>query len=568
MTYHAPRRLPRTLVLALSLPLAAWAQTSPPDAGSLLREAPKTKEPLPARPATSSPEAPAASKTPSGPRIRVKGFRLQGHTQFSDAELQQLIAAYIGRELSFAEIQQAAVEIAEHYRRHGWLARAFLPAQDIVDGIVTLVVVEGRLGKVRVDPASPSRLDAEIGSDFILSRQLPGQPVRIENLQHSLSLLNALPGVAAAAVLEPGRQIGESDIALKLSDKPIFAGQASLDNQGSRSTGRERLIGQFNFDNPLGRGEQFQANAMVSSHTDFIRVAYNRPLGGSGLRGGANLSGLRYSLGREFVINNAYGNAETLGLNLAYPLVLTPERSVQFTANWDNKRLVNYSNGLQSSDKRVELGSVGLSGDMSDQWAGGGVTQYGVQYTRGRIDLSANPTNLQLDVAQTNGGFDRMNYNLSRLQRLGGDTSLIAALSGQWAGKNLDSGDKFSLGGANGVRAYPSLEGSGDEGWLINLELRHNYNAQFQVGVFYDIGGATLNKSPWTGWNAGNPDLPSRYTLQGMGIGASWVERGDYSVRAQLATKLGKNPGRNAQGKDSDGSDDKSRLWLTAVKLF
>jgi len=34
-------------------------------------------------------------------------------------------------------------------------------------------------------------------------------------------------------------------------------------------------------------------------------------------------------------------------------------------------------------------------------------------------------------------------------------------VSAQWASKNLDSSQKFGLGGPNGVRAYPSGEGYG-----------------------------------------------------------------------------------------------------------
>ena len=196
--------------------------------------------------------------------------------------------------------------------------------------------------------------------------------------------------------------------------------------------------------------------------------------------------------------------------------------------------------------------------------------QYSLSYTRGRLDLSANANNAQGDkqTAQTNGGFDRLNLSLSRLQRLTAETTLIASLSGQWASKNLDSGEKFSLGGANGVRAYPGLEASGDQGWLFNLELRHQWSGPLQLSVFFDHGRIQLNKSPWNGWNAGNTDLPNNYSLQGIGLGLTWVERGDYSLRLQYAGKLGQNRGHSAQGKDSDGTNDNSRLWLNAVKLF
>ena len=39
----------------------------------------------------------------------------------------------------------------------------------------------------------------------------------------------------------------------------------------------------------------------------------------------------------------------------------------------------------------------------------------------------------------------------------------------QLSSKNLDSSEKFTLGGIGGVEAYPSGEASGDEGRKISL---------------------------------------------------------------------------------------------------
>jgi hypothetical protein len=70
-------------------------------------------------------------------------------------------------------------------------------------------------------------------------------------------------------------------------------------------------------------------------------------------------------------------------------------------------------------------------------------------------------------------------------------------VSGQTASKNLDSSEKFSLGGINGVRAYPQGEASGDEGYRGTVELRHNVMPNVQATVFYDWGKVTINRNPF-----------------------------------------------------------------------
>jgi hemolysin activation/secretion protein len=67
-------------------------------------------------------------------------------------------------------------------------------------------------------------------------------------------------------------------------------------------------------------------------------------------------------------------------------------------------------------------------------------------------------------------------------------------LSGQWAGNNLNSSEKYSLGGVYGVRAYPQGEASGDMGSTLKLELTHNFISQVRGVLFYDYGHIRINR--------------------------------------------------------------------------
>jgi hemolysin activation/secretion protein len=138
--------------------------------------------------------------------------------------------------------------------------------------------------------------------------------------------------------------------------------------------------------------------------------------------------------------------------------------------------------------------------------------------------------------------------------------SLFLSISGQLANTNLDSSEKFSLGGANGVRAYPSGEASGDEAWLGTAELRYtmpvtNEGGMWQLTAFYDTGRSHIEKHQVT------PGENHR-SISGAGIGINYIMPGSYMIKANYAWRLGN------ETPQSDGTFGKGHLWLQGVKYF
>ena len=159
------------------------------------------------------------------------------------------------------------------------------------------------------------------------------------------------------------------------------------------------------------------------------------------------------------------------------------------------------------TDKRGKFWMLNLNGDTRDSWGGGGASNYALTYTAGQIDIgSALALLIDQASAGTNGRFSKLALNAARLQNITGDTQFFGSVSGQWASKNLDVSEKMGLGGVGGVRAYPGGEAYGDQGYVVNLELRHALPApgawagQLQLVGFADSGTVTLNH---TGWNSG-----------------------------------------------------------------
>jgi hemolysin activation/secretion protein len=157
---------------------------------------------------------------------------------------------------------------------------------------------------------------------------------------------------------------------------------------------------------------------------------------------------------------------------------------------------------------------------------------------------------------------------VSRLQALTATTTAYFSFSGQAASKNLDSSEQFTLGGPTAVRAYPTGEAVGDEGWLLNAELRWDFMPNWQLSGFIDHGRIQLHHSTWTGWQFGNADLPNAYSLSGAGVGLTYSRPGDLSVRMVVADAIGSNPGHGITGNNADNRPSRLRGWLQLVKTF
>ena len=226
------------------------------------------------------------------------------------------------------------------------------------------------------------------------------------------------------------------------------------------------------------------------------------------------------------------------------------------------------------SDKRVYSGTLGLSGDNRDTALGGGITQYSLSWTYGKLDLSNLPGAEFVDALtlKTQGQFHRVNLDAARLQKLPGNFSLFAQISGQWASKNLDSSESFSLGGPYGVRGWPVGEGRGDMGFTASVELKYDVpisekRGSVQLSGFVDSGRVWVNENSF-GLPPVNACGCNEYSLTSAGVGASWRHK-NFSLSASVSHGIGDNPGRSTfGGTNADGGTRRHQFWLSGSVRF
>ena len=556
------------LALSLSVMTPVKAQ-APPDAGSLRQEIEKRIEPSEPKKDEASIEpspSPRAASAPSGPTVTVTSFRFAGNTLLGERELTKAVSGFVDRPLDFPELQKAPAAVAEAYRNAGWIVRAYLPLQEINNGVVTIEVVEALFGETRFEGSEPKRIDFDRVMTMISRQQSHGKPLQAKSLDRALLLINDLPGVAASGSLTAGKGDRETDLLLTLRDDSLFSGEVAVDNAGSRFTGENRVIGTAFVNSPFGIGDQIVGTILYAQGTRYGQLSATAPVGNNGWRVGGHVSHLSYDLiAPEFDALDAKGTSTAVGVDTTYPLIRSRTKNLYVSVSYDKSTFDNESLGATSSDYKVDTLRTNLNGYFFDELGGGGANRVTVTTTFGKVDLDGSP-NQTADAATTqiDGSFTTLRYYLNRQQHLTDMVSLYGAVAGQFASGNLDSSEKFYLGGATGVRAYPTSEAGGDQGVLATLEGRVRLPNSFSAAAFYDWGQITVNRDNDF---LGAPMLNS-YNLQGAGLSVGWFGKFGLNIKATWAHRIGSNPRATVNGNDQDGSLKTNRFWLQASMSF
>lgn len=558
------------LLLFLMSTIHGVSYAAPPDAGQLLREQQPQRQ-LPVqlpKPEEINERPPLAD---SGVRVTIKEFRFTGYDGIAtESELQRLLADDVGKSLGFSGLRELAAKVTAYLKRNGWfLARAYLPKQDVTSGIVEIAIIQGRSdGKLDIRPDKTVRIREQVIRDMAETAVRPGQPIKEQQLERSLLLMNDVPGVSAKTSLEPGATPGSTDIRIDVSEGPLAQFALWTDNQGNRYTGGWRGNLMATLADLSGYGDQM---TLMTTGTEGLfqgRAAYSIPLTATGLKATVAYTYMQYKLIGDLASLNSKGDSNTIDASLAYPLLRTRTANISASLSYSFKALTDSANNATIRDKQLHSGTIGSNGDKYDTLGGGGYTTWNADVTTG----SMNEKIADIAITDTQGAYTRFNLGLARLQRVSERITLNLSYSGQLSLDNLDSSEKFNLGGPNGIRAYPVGEASGDEGHLFNVDLRYDiplpaHSGTLQWSGFYDAGHISLHKHPWLN-SVVTADNENGYWLQGAGTGLAYAYKSGYSIRASWAHVIGDNPGRSVSGANTDGRSDQSRFWLQAMVSF
>jgi hemolysin activation/secretion protein len=556
---------------------------SPPVAAKTDDNGPVMSSPMPQAPALRV--DPGVARQPSESKIVepptpqqslvFKEIELRGVTVAAPDALKASLQEFIGKPITLVNLDKLTQSIQTWYRAQGYLARTLLPGQDLTEGRLLINVVESQFtGAVINDPKGLLR-NTQLPKRLVESKQPVGKPVNLEQLETAAASLRDLSGVETSVQLTPGAQEGETKAVVNVAPAKPVELQVSADNHGSKGTGEDRVSAHLRINNLSRRGDTFTASLMKSDGLEYAGVGYDLPFTTSGWRVEARAAQSEYRLvDPVFSAADMRGPTRNIGTGLIVPLVRDGRNSVNFQTSFDSNRYENRALGSILSRYQSRLLGAQIDGQHIDR-DGRGQSQWAIQLSRGELDLSDSPAFYQLadaTGAQTAGYFSKARVSASRRHWVNPRNSLTLRAQAQWADKNLDGSEKFYLGGARGVRAYPTNEGGGSLGRLASLEwesqVYENPMGKWAVAAFYDHGSIRRFQNP-------NPldtsQAPNDYSLHGYGL---WVGTqgkliggGLLGMRLTFARRLGSNAGAT-NGLDSDGSRVDNRIRLDANLAF
>jgi hemolysin activation/secretion protein len=573
VSLHAAKMSRRFLPLALAATLSpicqAIAQTAPanvPNAGEIVREVPAAPS-MPPLPAQAPVEAQGGNEQAPALRFVLREFLLRGNTILTPFQISSVTDPYMGKPVDEKALGALMATVRKRYEDQGYtLVSLGFPAQEVGKGVLTIDVVEPKLARVQIvqgadTPVTRARVEG-LMSFFDLRA---GTVLSTASLERVMFALNDTPGVQAKASLAPTGDEGVYNVTIQTQPKRWWDASVSLDNQGSRSAGQWRISGLARLTNPLGIGDNLDAQALFSSGgaVKVGRVAYELPVAYTPARLSVAYAHVDYDIGGEFAEFQPFGSARVVEANLSYPLLRSRTRTLMARIGAEQKNLRDefglVAPELSRQDKRIHSLSAGLNYESRDAFVGGGYNGASALLHWGQMRFKSEADRVEdaaLGAYGTGGRFAKAEVQYTRLQFVTPRVAAFASISQQHATRNLDSAEKMTLGGPRGVRAYPTAEGASDEGTLLNTELRYWINRNWTVFALYDWAkGSKARDVDVVADNA------NEIYLRGAGLGLVASYPGWASVKATIAW-------RGKQRSETDTNNDKMRLFLQAQHAF
>ncbi|MEN8128879.1 MAG: ShlB/FhaC/HecB family hemolysin secretion/activation protein [Pseudomonadota bacterium] len=462
-------------------------------------------------------EAPILRETPISPHshVFVRSFQILGNTVLDSKELEDRVKSYIGNSLSAADLKDIAGELTQLYVTQGYInSGVILPDQEIVDGVVTFIVIEGVLSQVEV------RGVKNLKPKYLLDRVSihPHVPLNLTILEERLQLLRTKPLIERVdGKLLPGKRLGESVLIVSVEESQPYRLEFTTDNHRSPSVGSIQGGIHAAHLNLTGMGDVLDFHYNLTEGADNYGLAYQIPVTPRD-----TIFGFSYSKSDALVIEEPFDNLDvesevsTWRLALDYPIVRSLSRTLMATLRFDKRHSesfllsqpFSFDPAVQDGESDITVLRIGL------EWQEKSMNQVIALrsvFSKGLHILGASRSD--------NGADGRFLTWLGQFQwaRLLGSNrnELIFRTDIQYAWDPLLPIEKFPVGGAFSVRGYRENQFVRDNGLVSSLELRFplvysNFRwPKAQFAVFGDYGRS---------WNKENND-PEPTPIMSAGAG-------------------------------------------------
>ena len=501
----------------------AAAQQQDPVQGDVIRSLPslprtqRTEQPSQKDITVPKPEK-VGGAVPDVKTIRLSGFESE---IANDTAGYQIVSKYFPLQLTQEDWKRASEEIWAGYRDLGKLVRVDLVA-DNNEFIVSISLLRIRKIIVRSVTASDTRVDdkeikrvEKLAGSYIHE----GQVADLFDLKKFLLHMDyrAKEMVSTQVTSVNGDAVDVTFTVAKRERKSVRPWLVGVDNYGLSGFGKYRFTGRYSA--PLfSAGDNIAVQTLLSEGQEFGSARYDFPVGYSLLRGSVWANMLHYKVKANNPIDQD-GQSTMTGLDLSYPFFLRSGGLITASTGYEFKGTKDYihqKTDILFTEKWVNNVHLRTSGE---NLASGRLTFAG-DITFGHLNIAGEGAVLDsISGLNAQGNFSKLYFEGQFLQPITVATSFAFNVKGQFADKNLDSLEKMSFAGVNGVRAYNSDVGVGDEGVLLSASYAVSLNTKIpaRLGIFYDHAFVTTVHAPPDDYFS-NQNYGNHYRLDAAGL--------------------------------------------------
>ncbi len=374
------------------------------------------------------------------------------------------------RGVTVGMIEAVADTITSIYREKGFiLAKAYIPKQKVRDGIVTLTLLLGELGDIKVE--DNKRVSSTLVEN-VFKRDLY-KPVTNDSINEALYLINDIPGVDAQGYFSPGEQVGDTLMTVKVTEEKWVTSNIRLDNHGSENTSENRAYADIYVHNPLGIGDEVYIGVLNSfdpGSTTYGSFRYNTFITNPRVRASIGTST------NDFVSRNIRqegapvftGASDVSDISLSYI--------------FKRSRVRNFSTELKYMDIQTELDNAANLTTTEDVKKTSLSFNFDVLNEK-RRQLYIGSVGLHSASTFETGGFEGdvtgddkfLTFDLSMLTFFKipftkKKTRFLTKTSGQYAGKAISNLNQINLTGPSRARGFGVNGFQADDGMYLGVD--------------------------------------------------------------------------------------------------
>jgi hemolysin activation/secretion protein len=474
------------------------------------------------------PELPPVPPTPPGapkhlplPRLFVRQIEVVGNTVFSDEDLAEVAAAYVGRIVTAEDLEALRQAFTRLYVNAGYInSGVILPNQTVRDGVVTYRAIEGSLTDTTVEgnrwfrkPYLRSRLALDVEP-----------PLNIRTLEANLQRLSQDERIEQLnAELRPGVRRGESILHVDVKERLPFFVALEFNNYQSPNIGAERGSATLAHQNLTGHGDILQFTFWRSSGLGLqVDTSYRLPL----TPRDTSLS-LRYQRTDASVVEDVFApldiesQSQIFSITLRHPVYRTPRQELALSLTGEHLRSetellgvpFSFSPGTQNGE------AIDTAGRFSVEWFNRTSEQVLAVRSRFSLGFDALGATINADSDVPDGRFFKWLGQFQWGRRLGWwNSQVFFRLDVQLTTEPLLSLEQIAIGGRFSVRGYRENTMVRDNGLIVSLESRiplvenHRWAEFVRIVPFVDFG---------RGWNR-IVATPEPTNLASIGLGLQW----------------------------------------------